>query len=236
MPTALIVEDNDDLAGLIQIHLEDINVGCHIVSDGEAAITAFEQEKYDLVLLDLMLPGINVLDVCRTIRKTDAHLPVLMLTAKSEEIDRVVGLEVGADDYLTKPFGVAELTARVRALLRRASLNDASAVNVTPKQQGKLVHGALSLNSVNHEVYLDGKKVSLTVTEFELLQFLLMHPDQVFSRDELLKKVWGYQNGVYQHTVNSHINRLRRKIEKDPGNPTVVVTVWGVGYRLGELV
>jgi len=240
MPKALIVEDNDDLAKLIQIHLEDVSFSSDIANDGQSALNQFQVGKYEIILLDVMLPKIDGLEVCRTIRKSDQRVPILMLTARAEEIDRVVGLEVGADDYLTKPFGVAELTARVKALMRRANLSDQQDVNPGIHKSGKdtdtsvFVHGNLQLNTVKREVSVHGEKINLTLREFALLQFLLEHPAEVFSREQLLSEVWGYNNGVYQQTVNSHVNRLRAKIETDPSHPAIIETVWGVGYRLGD--
>ena len=242
MHNALIVEDNDDLAKLIQIHLKDANFRSDIAGDGRSALERFEQERYEIVLLDVMLPKIDGLEVCRFIREQDQHVPILMLTARVEEIDRVVGLEVGADDYLTKPFGVAELTARVKALMRRANLpvrghlNNQNSNKKPNAENVELVHGPLVLNRTSRDVNVDGSKVSLTVREFELLQFLLLHPAEVFSREQLLSEVWGYDNGVYQQTVNTHVNRLRAKIELDPSHPAIIETVWGVGYRLGDIV
>ncbi len=241
MPKALIVEDNDDLAKLIQIHLEDVKFSSDIANDGQSALKQFEVGKYEIILLDVMLPKVDGLEVCRTIRKADQRVPILMLTARAEEIDRVVGLEVGADDYLTKPFGVAELTARVKALMRRANLSNHKDVISGSKKDGRagdnsvFVHGNLQLNTVKREVSVKGEKISLTVREFALLQFLLEHPAEVFSREQLLSEVWGYNNGVYQQTVNSHVNRLRAKIEIDPSHPAIIETVWGVGYRLGDI-
>jgi len=239
MTKALIVEDNDDLAKLIQIHLEDANLGSDIVNDGQAALATFQTGRYEMVLLDVMLPKVDGLEVCRTIRKFDQQVPILMLTARAEEIDRVVGLEIGADDYLTKPFGVAELTARVKALLRRASLpaqDEATDPVGSAEADTEYIHGNLVLNTIKREVSVNGEKVNLTLREFELLHFLLDHPAEVFSREQLLSEVWGYHNGVYQQTVNSHINRLRAKIETDPSHPAIIETVWGVGYRLGDIV
>jgi DNA-binding response OmpR family regulator len=186
-------------------------------------------QHYDMLVLDVMLPELDGLEVCRRIRRTDRQLPILMLTARAAEIDKVVGLEIGADDYLTKPFGVAELTARIKALLRRSAAYGVSNVQQHP---GVLRHGSLELDRTKHTVRVDGRSVSLTAREFELLNHFLCNPGKVFTRTELLEQVWQYNNGVYQHTVNSHINRLRAKIEKDPADPSCIVTVWGVGYKL----
>lgn len=226
---ALVVEDNADLAKLVQLHLHDINLETDIANNGQTALDMFSTRQYDMLVLDIMLPELNGLEVCKRIRKIDRQIPILMLTAKAEEIDKVVGLEIGADDYLTKPFSVAELTARIKALLRRADSSRSS--NLC---SGSVIvsHGDLEIDQAKHLVRVGGNEVDLTAREFELLNHFLRHPGRVFTRTELLENVWGYSNGVYQHTVNSHINRLRAKIEKDPSKPAYIVTVWGVGYKL----
>jgi len=229
---ALVVEDNADLARLIQLHLQDIQLEADIATDGLAALDLYRQGKYDVVLLDIMLPDLDGFEVCRRIRSGDAVTPILMLTARAEEIDKVVGLELGADDYLSKPFGVAEFTARVRALMRRA----ATTAQSEDAQCAYVCHGDISIDCDKHTAQLNNQQVDLTAREFQLLLHFVKYPGQVFNRNELLEKVWGYSNGVYQHTVNSHINRLRTKIELDPANPEYIVTVWGVGYKLNEQV
>ncbi|MGU9956226.1 MAG: response regulator transcription factor [Arenicellales bacterium WSBS_2016_MAG_OTU3] len=229
---ALIVEDNADLARLVQLHLQDLHMQTDVASDGLAAMNLFNVYTYDVLVLDIMLPEIDGLEVCKRVRAKNRQIPILMLTAKSEEIDKVLGLELGADDYLTKPFGVAEFTARIKALLRRAEQSSGDAKTSMPE---KISHGGILIDTEKRLVKLDGKVVDLTVREFELLSHFARHPGLVFTREDLLKQVWGYANGVYQHTVNSHINRLRTKIETDPANPEYVVTVWGVGYKFAEL-
>lgn len=229
---ALVVEDNADLARLVQLHLHDINLHADIANDGRTAIKMFTDGNYDMLVLDIMLPELDGLEVCKHVRQHNSQIPILMLTAKTEEIDKVVGLEIGADDYLTKPFGVAELTARIKALLRRADLTG-------PVDQFEdvriLKNGPLKMDLSTRAVTAYDRRVSLTVTEFELLAHFVQHPGKVFTRAELLEQVWGYRNGVYQHTVNSHINRLRAKIELHPSAPLLIVTVWGVGYKLVDL-
>ena len=228
---ALVVEDNADLARLVQLHLQDLNMDSDIATDGRVALRSFARNQYDLIVLDIMLPEIDGLEVCSQVRSSDHRIPILMLTAKTEEIDKVVGLELGADDYLTKPFGVAEFTARINALLRRS---DSSTRVCTQPESDILKHGEISINRAKRCVWSRGQIVSLTAREFDLLHHFALHPGRVFTREELLKQVWGYNSGVYRHTVNSHINRLRAKIEKDPANPKSIVTVWGVGYKLAD--
>ncbi len=226
-----MVEDNADLARLVSMQLASIDLNADVADNGRSALLLHERRKYDLLVLDLMLPELDGLEVCRQVRAKDPALPILMLTARAEESDRVMGLETGADDYLTKPFGLAELSARVRALLRRARLAESSTEELQP---ARLRHGHLVMDMKRRELHLGNKIVELTVREFELMHHFLRHPGRVFSRMELLSQVWGYQGGVYQHTVNSHINRLRAKIEQDPSKPTRIITVWGVGYKLAD--
>ncbi|MEM8548297.1 MAG: response regulator transcription factor, partial [Pseudomonadota bacterium] len=187
------------------------------------------QGNWDLIILDLNLPGVDGLEICRQVRRNCPYQPILMLTAKSTELDRVLGLETGADDYLAKPFSVLELVARVRAVFRRAdnivAPVDASATDV-------LQVGALTLDPARREVVLEDKVIDLTAREFDLLEYFARHPGRVFRRSDLLDAVWGYGHEGYEHTVNSHINRLRAKVEPNPSQPALIVTVWGVGYRL----
>jgi two-component system, OmpR family, response regulator ResD len=195
-----------------------------IAADGPAALSAVEQRRPDLVVLDLMLPGMSGLDVTRQIRAGGA-LPIIMLTARGEETDRVVGLELGADDYVTKPFSPRELVARVKAVLRRAQPAPG------PVDAHTIAIGGLRLDSAARSVTLDGQSIGLTAREFDLLLFLMRHPGQVFTREQLLDNVWGYTFASDMSTVTVHIRRLREKIERDPTNPTFLQTVWGVGYR-----
>lgn len=228
--SALVVEDNNDLAKLMCLHLRSIAVDSDIASSGLQALELYQHNQYDMVLLDLMLPELDGLEVCKNIRSTNQQIPIMMLTAKAEELDKVVGLDLGADDYLTKPFGVAEFTARVKALLRRSELPSAELVDPLLNER----FGKILIDRMKREVILDGRQIDLTVREFALLEYLVRHPGQAFSRTQLLEHVWGYHNNVYRHTVNSHINRLRAKIETDPANPKIVLTVWGIGYKLNE--
>ncbi len=227
---ALVIEDNPDIGRLVRMHLRDINIQSDVVTSGEAGLHSFQKNEYDLVIIDIMLPGIDGLDVCREIRKASSYIPILMLTAKSSEIDRVLGLEIGADDYLTKPFSIAELVARAKALLRRVA---ALGAKQEDKKQIISLDG-LSIDTGRRKVVVDGKDVNLTAKEFDLLLYFASHPGRVYTRSQLLSDVWGYGHDGYQHTVNSHINRLRGKIEIDPANPRYILTVWGVGYKFSE--
>ncbi|MEM1043629.1 MAG: response regulator transcription factor [Bacteroidota bacterium] len=227
-PAILLVEDEPDIADLLTLHLGDLGYRVDAVADGALGLQKALAEPYALIILDLMLPGMNGLEVCKAIRASQRTTPILMLTSKSEEVDKVLGLELGADDYVTKPFSIRELIARVRALLRRVELGQ-------PEEEvGELALGDLLIEVSKRKVRLGGEPVELTAKEFDLLALFAQHPGRAYSRQELLDKVWGYQYAGYSHTVNSHINRLRSKIEPDPANPRYVQTVWGVGYRFAE--
>jgi len=231
MHKVLIIEDNPDIARLVAMHLKDIECTAVIAADGAQGLRVFQGGDFDLVVLDLMLPGMNGVSVCQKLRALPGYVPILMLTAKSTELDRVVGLEVGADDYLTKPFSIPELQARIKALFRRvAALR--SHQDLQPAET--LSYGGLSIDTGKRRVRVDGREINLTAKEFDLLLFFARHPGRVYNRTELLDKVWGYGHDGYEHTVNSHINRLRAKIEKDPAKPCYVLTVWGVGYKFAE--
>jgi len=228
----LIVEDDPDIAKLIAMHVTDAGYEAIEAPDGEQGLQSFEQDTPDLLILDIMLPGINGLEVCKLVRKHNERIPVLMLTAKSTELDRVLGLELGADDYLTKPFSVVELMARIKALFRRV---DAQAETPIPEASAVVLKfNTLSIDAARHRVETAGGVIDLTAREFDLLLYLASSPGHVFSRAQLLDAVWGYDHDGYEHTVNTHINRLRIKIEKDPANPEYVQTVWGVGYKFSE--
>lgn len=225
----LLIEDNADIAHLVRMHLADRNMHVDHRIDGGGGLTSALTGRYDLIVLDLMLPGMDGMDICRTLRGREIYTPVLMLTARSTELDRVLGLEVGADDYLTKPFSVAELMARVSALLRRVQIYDKG---TTPEiAQESLSIGDLFVDPERRQVRIADRRVELTAKEFDLLWHFATHPGRVFTRAQLLDRVWGRGHEGYEHTVNSHINRLRAKIEVDPAEPRFVLTVWGVGYR-----
>ncbi len=227
----LIIEDNSEIANLVQLHLKDINCDADIASDGAAGLERYQQGDYDLVILDLMLPVIDGLEVCKRLRNNTAYVPIIMLTAKSSELDRVLGLEIGADDYITKPFSLPELVARVKAQFRRMEAVDGSPI---PSTDTQLKFGDLLIEADKHRVLLAGKTIELTAKEFDLLWHFANHPGRVYSRAELLDQVWNYRYEGYEHTVNSHINRLRNKIEADPAHPQYILTVWGVGYKFND--
>ncbi|MET0015111.1 MAG: response regulator transcription factor [Sedimenticola sp.] len=228
----LIVEDEPDIARLVQEHLSDIGCDADIAGDGALAMQLFDQGGYQLVVLDLMLPDTDGLTLCRKMRESGDYIPILMLTAKSSELDRVLGLEMGADDYLTKPFSIPELIARIKALFRRVeALQQAPAVQ---DSSAPLQRGELTIDTDKRKVVVEGREIDLTAREFDLLLHFASHPGQVFNRLQLLDQVWGYNHDGYEHTVNSHINRLRAKVEKDPSNPDYILTVWGVGYKFTD--
>jgi len=224
----LVIEDERDIADLIRLHLEDLNHLVTVARDGNTGLREGSTGPWDLIILDLRLPGIDGLEICRRLREGSGHVPILMLTSKSSELDRVVGLEVGADDYLVKPFSVLELMARVKAILRRTGLSEKQQA----KAQLELHLGCLTINSTTRSTTVRGEQVELTAKEFDLLYHFAKNPNRVFRRAELLDSVWGYGHDGYEHTVNSHINRLRAKIENDPAHPELIVTVWGVGYKI----
>jgi len=229
---ALIIEDDPDIASLVEMHLKDIDCTTRVVSNGKSGLEVFQQGNFDLVVLDLMLPGMDGLSICREIRAGGTYVPILVLTAKSSELDRVLGLELGADDYLTKPFSIPELLARVKALFRRVeALSQKEAAQ--PKQEVIEV-GDLKLDVTKHKVWIEDREVDLTAREFDLLYHFVQHPGFVYNRAQLLDQVWGYNHEGYEHTVNTHINRLRAKIEKDPAKPQYIQTVWGVGYKFRD--
>lgn len=228
----LIIEDNPGIGELVRIHVAELDMNPVLCVRGDTGLARFREGGIDLVVLDLMLPGMDGLSVCREIRSGPGYVPVLMLTAKSTELDRVLGLEMGADDYLTKPFSVAELSARIKALFRRVdAMASASAAETCSDE---LTTDGLRIDPVRRRVFIQEHVVELTAREFDLLWHFASHPGRVFSRVQLLDAVWGYSHEGYEHTVNTHINRLRGKIETDPAHPAFIQTVWGVGYRFRE--
>ncbi len=224
----LVVEDEHDIAELLALHLRDINCSVTLAPDGHEGMRQAFARQWDLVILDLRLPGPDGLSICRALRRESRYVPILMLTSKSSELDRVLGLELGADDYVTKPFSISELLARVKAIFRRVE----SLEKRLPGSPGALSIGSLRIDPGGRQVTIDDEPISLTAREFDLLLHFARHPGCVFSRAQLLDSVWGYGHDGYEHTVNSHINRLRAKIEADPARPELIVTVWGVGYKL----
>jgi DNA-binding response OmpR family regulator len=229
----LVAEDQADIRDLLVMNLQQAGYAVHAVADGGAALAAEAREPSDLLVLDLMMPGLDGLEVCKGLRAQERDTPILMLTAKSTELDRVLGLELGADDYLTKPFSMAELLARVKALLRRAEVRVAAAG--ASASERPLQHGALQIWPAKRSVVVRGAPVELTALEFELLLHFAQHPGRVFSRAQLLDAVWGYSHDGYEHTVTTHINRLRNKLEQDPMRPEFVLTVRGAGYKFAEV-
>jgi DNA-binding response OmpR family regulator len=229
----LIVEDDQDITDLIEIHLSDLGYQLDTANDGESGLSKALSNQYDLIILDLMLPKMEGLEVCKRIREQNKVVPVIMLTAKTEEMDKILGLELGADDYITKPFSIRELIARVKANLRsvEAIIKEVSKVD---DAQNDLKIGGLSINFEKRKVILEEDTIELTAREFDLLAYFARHPGRSYTREQLLSAVWGYQYSGYDHTVNSHINRLRNKIEQEPAKPRYIKTVWGVGYRFVE--
>lgn len=228
----LVVEDNKDLAQVLKMHLEDLSLDVDLAYDGLSGLTKAETGTYDLIILDLMLPGLDGMEICRHVRRKKAYTPILMLTSKSSELDRVLGLEMGADDYVTKPFSIKELMARVKAIFRRMD-----GMQSNPKKEQEIIQaGSLVIDSARRTVDCKGEAIDLTAKEFDLLLHFASHPGRVYSRSQLLDIVWGYGHEGYEHTVNSHMNRLRAKIEEDPSNPKYILTVWGVGYKFSESI
>lgn len=226
----LVVEDNTDLAKVLKMHLADLSLEVDLAYDGVAGLTKAETGLYDLIILDLMLPGLDGMEICRHVRSKSVYTPILMLTSKSTELDRILGLEMGADDYVTKPFSIKELMARVKAIFRRVEGMQSN----TDKEQKIIQIGELVIDSSRRTVHRKGEVLDLTAKEFDLLLHFAGHPGRVYSRSQLLDIVWGYGHDGYEHTVNSHMNRLRAKIEEDPSNPKYILTVWGVGYKFSE--
>jgi len=227
----LIVEDDHDISHLIEIHLNDIAFDVDIADNGVDGLNRASNHDYQLIILDLMLPGLDGLELCRRLRNMGINTPVLMLTAKSSELDRVLGLELGADDYLTKPFSIKELQARVKAILRRIEMAGKQK-KVNPDERIEVK--SLVIDVAGRNVTIENNPIELTAKEFDLLLHFAKNPGRVYSRGQLLDTIWGYSHSGYEHTVNSHINRLRNKIETDPERSQYIETVWGVGYKFRE--
>lgn len=231
MDKVLLIEDDPHIGELVSIHLKDLNCEVEVSADGREGYEKASAGNYSLIILDIMLPGMDGLEVCRQLRADKVNTHILMLTAKSEEIDKVLGLETGADDYLTKPFSIREFIARVKAILRRIkTLNGDPESNASKN----LTIENLAIDLVKRKVLLNETKLELTPKEFDLLVLLVSKPGRVYSRNDLLDKIWGYNFNGYEHTVNSHINRLRAKIEPDINNPKYILTSWGVGYKFND--
>ena len=229
MKKVLVIEDDRDISKLLQVHLSDLNFEVTPAYDGKSGLLAGLNERFDFIILDIMLPEMDGFDVCRQLRIEKVDTPILMLTSKSEEIDKVVGLETGADDYMTKPFSPRELEARMKAILRRTE-----AAPKVPSKAQTLQIGNLTIDPTKRVVKKGDIVLSLTPKEFELLVLLATNPGKTYSRMDLLNEVWNYDFDGYEHTVNSHINRLRGKVEDDMNNPSYILTTWGVGYRFCE--
>ena len=226
-PTILLVDDEDAIQKLLSFPLQKDGYRVVEARDGEADLRCFEEEKINLVVLDLALPKLDGLEVCRRLRARST-VPIIMLTARDEEIDKVIGLEIGADDYITKPFSIREFRSRVRALLRRASLTPAA-------DSGEEIEvGPLRIDRARRRVEVEGRSPELTYVEFELVHILAEHPGRVFSRTDLLEKVWGSSQYRDPRTVDVHVRHLREKLERDPSTPELILTVRGVGYRFRE--
>ena len=228
MKNILIIEDDPEIIKLLDIHLTDLIYTTSKAMDGEEGLHMALENDYDLILLDLTLPSMDGVEICKKLRAVK-NTPIIMLTAKSEEIDRVLGLEIGADDYMTKPFSIRELLARIKAVLRRTDIK-------VEKKENTLAINAenLTINIEKRKVLLDSRKIELSPKEFELLVLMASNPGRNYTRSELLNMIWGYNFEGYEHTVNSHINRLRAKIESDMANPNFILTTWGVGYKFNE--
>ncbi len=224
----LIVEDDIHIANLLRMHLRDEGYEVTHAATGDEGLRLIEEQPWSALVLDLMLPGVDGLEICRRARGMARYTPIIIISARASEVHRILGLELGADDYLAKPFSMLELVARVKALLRRV---EAMAQNARI-DAGELTVAGLRIDPVARTAQVDGRALELTPREFDLLYFFARHPGQVYSRMDLLNQVWGYQHDGYEHTVNTHINRLRNKIERDPASPQRIQTVWGRGYKL----
>jgi two-component system alkaline phosphatase synthesis response regulator PhoP len=229
MKKILLVEDDERILELVDIHLKDLSCETTKATRGEEGLRHALDKNFDLIILDLMLPDIDGVEICRRIRAEKNMTPILMLTARSEEIDKIIGLETGADDYLTKPFSVRELMARIKAILRRTELNGKTNLSETV-----VTCGPLSVDPLKRKVILNETKIELTPKEFDLLHLFITNPGRSYSREALLNAIWGYEFNGYEHTVNSHINRLRAKIESDLSHPKFILTSWGIGYRFTD--
>ncbi len=226
----LLVEDDVHIADLLALHLRDERFEVVHCADGDEGLRRLSEGGWDALALDLMLPGVDGLEICRRARAMTRYTPIIIISARASEVHRILGLELGADDYLAKPFSVLELVARVKALMRRV---DALARNAR-MDAGSLAMAGLFIDPIAREASLGGKRLDLTPREFDLLYFFARQPGKVFSRMDLLNAVWGYQHEGYEHTVNTHINRLRAKIEADPAQPARILTVWGRGYKFAN--
>ena len=225
-----MIEDDESIVELVDIHLKDIHCETTKAFTGNDGLHFAKKNKYDLIILDIMLPDIDGIEICKRIRADKNFTPIMMLTARSEEIDKIIGLETGADDYLTKPFSIREFIARVKAIIRRAEIG----INNKNISEEVITCAQLSIDPQKRKVTLSENKIELTPKEFDLLYLFMCNPGKSYSRENLLNLVWGYEFSGYEHAVNSHINRLRTKIENDLSNPKYILTTWGVGYRFTD--
>ncbi len=230
MDKALIIEDDKDISELVAIHLNDMDLEVDKAFDGKDGLMKALNNQYRFILLDIRLPLLDGFEVCKRLRMEKVNTPILMLTSKSEEIDKVLGLEIGADDYISKPFGIRELLARIKAVLRRYD----SAQNPSDNEEKEIRFDDLYINVGMRIVELNGNRIELSPKEFDLLIYLASHPGRTYSRMQLLNQIWGYEFEGFEHTVNSHINRLRSKIETNMNEPQYILTTWGVGYKFRE--
>ena len=227
----LVVEDDADIGRLLAINLRDSSFEVDLVNDGLEGFELAIEHDYQLIVLDVMLPGLDGFELCKRLRSRGSTVPILMLTARSSEVERVLGLELGADDYLTKPFSVMELRARIKAILRRVAL---SAQPREADVESHLTVGEMIIDIAGHQVNIGERALELTAKEFDLLLLFARNPGRAYSRAQLLDQIWGYSHSGYEHTVNTHINRLRNKLEQSPDQPPYIETVWGVGYRFRD--
>ena len=230
MKNILMIEDDVSIVELVDIHLKDIHCETTKAYTGNDGLRFAKKNKYDLIILDIMLPDIDGIEICKRIRAEKNFTPIMMLTARSEEIDKIIGLETGADDYLTKPFSIREFIARVKAIIRRTEIG----INSKNISEEIITCAQLSIDRQKRKATLRENKIELTPKEFDLLYLFMSNPGKSYSRENLLNLVWGYEFSGYEHTVNSHINRLRTKIENDLSNPKYILTTWGVGYRFTD--
>jgi len=229
MKKVLIIEDDKEISGLLEIHLSDLNCEIFKEFDGLKGFNEAKGKNFDLIVLDIMLPNMDGFEICKELRKQEINTPILMLTSKSEETDKVLGLEFGADDYLTKPFSIREFIARVKAIFRRID-----SLSQEKEYKKNLRYDNIVIDHTNRKVLLNDKRIELTQKEFELLYLMASHPGRTYTRENLLNLIWGTQYSGYEHTVNSHINRLRNKIEDNISEPKFILTTWGVGYRFND--
>ncbi len=231
MDRALIIEDDQDIANLISIHLTDMEFEVDKAYDGKEGLLKALNNPYKIIILDIRLPGMDGFEVCKKLRLEKIQTPILIVTSKSEEIDKIIGLEFGADDYITKPFSIRELMARVKAILRRSEIAKQA---VQSDENHEIRSDGLYINVTLRVVEVHGKRIELSPKEFDLLVLFASNPGRTYTRVHLLEQVWGYQFEGYEHTVNSHINRLRSKIESNLNEPEFILTTWGVGYKFRE--